>query len=57
MQRRVADGLTVDTKSARRLRDQSDSDDAHARVLRDMIFERDAELQQGNNESEAEKAG
>ena len=56
MQRRVADGMTVDTKSARRLRDQSDSDDAHARVLRDMIFERDAELQQGNA-SEAEKAG
>lgn len=45
MQRRIADAMTVDGKSAGRLRDQSQSDEAHARVLRDMIFNRDAQLQ------------
>ena len=43
MQRRIADGMTA-TKSAQRLRDQSLSDEENARVIRDMIFARDREL-------------
>jgi len=54
MQRRVAEGMSFDNKSAIRLRDQSDSDEAHARVLREMIFTRDAQLQQ-RSDSDAER--
>jgi two-component system chemotaxis response regulator CheB len=54
MQRRIADGMSSHLTSAARLRDQSESDEAHARVLREMIFTRDAQLQQGSG-SEAEK--
>jgi two-component system, chemotaxis family, protein-glutamate methylesterase/glutaminase len=50
MQRRVADGLNGDRPSARTLRDQSAADDANARVIRDMIFQRDFKL--GTFESE-----
>jgi two-component system, chemotaxis family, protein-glutamate methylesterase/glutaminase len=55
MQRRIADGMSSHLTSAARLRDQSESDEAHARVLREMIFTRDAQLEQGSG-SEAEKA-
>lgn len=44
MQRRVADGLG-ENRTAQRLRDQSVADDANARVIRDMIFRGDAELE------------
>lgn len=54
MQRRIADGMTSHVSSVARLRDQSDSDDAHARVLRDIIFARDAQLHKGTD-SETEK--
>lgn len=49
MQRRIAKDMSFDPKSAVRLRDQSESDDAHARILRDMIFARDAQLQHGTD--------
>jgi hypothetical protein len=55
MQRRIADGLNTDRKSSSRLRDQSTADDASARVIRDMIFARDAALDQGNR-TEVEKS-
>jgi hypothetical protein len=35
MQRRIVDGMSSNLISVARLRDQSNSDDAHARVLRD----------------------
>jgi two-component system, chemotaxis family, protein-glutamate methylesterase/glutaminase len=44
MQRRVADGITGGYGVTRRLRDQAVADDANARLIRDMIFQRDAEL-------------
>ena len=50
MQRRIADGLGSNSKSARRLHDQSAADDANAHIIRDMIFARDAAL---NREDEA----
>jgi two-component system chemotaxis response regulator CheB len=49
MQRRIADGLSADRKVAGRLRDQSAADDANARIIRDMLFDRDAELEEGNS--------
>ena len=52
MQRRIADGLTADRKSSVRLRDQSAADEANARIIRDMIFARDAELEQAEPELE-----
>jgi two-component system, chemotaxis family, protein-glutamate methylesterase/glutaminase len=55
MQRRIADGLNTDRKSSSRLRDQSTADNASARVIRDMIFARDAALDQGNR-TELEKS-
>lgn len=45
MQRRVADGMMTDKISARRLRDQAASDDANARLIRAMIFQRDEKLE------------
>jgi len=54
MQRRIAEGMSSHLTSVARLRDQSDSDDAHARVLRDIIFARDAQLHKGSD-SETEK--
>ena len=56
MQRRISDGMSSHPTSVARLRDQSEADEAHARVLREMIFTRDAQLQQGSGSSEAEKA-
>lgn len=55
MQRRIADGLSTDRKSSSRLRDQSTADDANARIIRDMIFARDAALGDGND-AELEKS-
>lgn len=52
MQRRIADGINADGKSASRLRDQSAADDANARIIRDMIFARDAALEKGDGELE-----
>jgi two-component system, chemotaxis family, protein-glutamate methylesterase/glutaminase len=52
MQRRIAEGMSSNLNSSGRLRDQSDSDEAHARILRDIIFARDERLQQG---TEAQK--
>lgn len=43
MQRRVAEGLG-DQVSSMRLRDQSAADDVNARIIRDMIFQRDAQM-------------
>ena len=45
MQRRVADGITGNKSAAVRLRDQSDADAANARLIRDMIFRGDSELE------------
>jgi hypothetical protein len=45
MQRRVADGMNSNRTIANRLRDQSTSDEGNARVIRDMIFQKDAELE------------
>lgn len=47
MQRRIADSLGGDQRAGVRLRDQSAADDVNARVIRDMIFRRDAELEAG----------
>ena len=41
MQRRMADALDKDHKTAQRLREQSKADDAHARMIREMIFRED----------------
>ena len=51
LQRRIADQLSGDNRSATRLRDQSAADDAHAHVIRDIIFNRDAELEADEPES------
>lgn len=45
MQRRIADRFKGNKTMAGRLRDQSAADDINARVIRDMIFRRDAELE------------
>jgi two-component system chemotaxis response regulator CheB len=45
MQRRVADGMGQETRIGGSLRDQSAADAANARLIRDMIFHRDAELE------------
>ena len=44
MQRRITEGMTGGTVSSR-LADQSDADTENARLIRDMIFRRDAELE------------
>lgn len=53
MQRRVADGLG-NNRTAQRLRDQSIADDTNARLIRDLIFRGDAELESETQESETE---
>jgi two-component system, chemotaxis family, protein-glutamate methylesterase/glutaminase len=45
MQRRVARGTSVDANMSARLNDQSDADATNARLIRDMIFRRDAQLE------------
>lgn len=45
MQRRVADSMNSNRTITNRLRDQSSSDEGNARLIRDMIFQRDAELE------------
>ena len=54
MQRRIAAGMSSHLTSVARLRDQSESDETHARVLREMIFARDAQLHKASD-SDAEK--
>jgi two-component system chemotaxis response regulator CheB len=54
MQRRIADGLSSDQRMAGRLRDQSVADDVNARLIRDMIFQRDAALE--HEESQLRKS-
>jgi two-component system chemotaxis response regulator CheB len=56
MQRRLADGLSADRKTVTRLRDQSVADDANARIIRDMIFARDAKLDVDELESKKKTA-
>jgi two-component system, chemotaxis family, protein-glutamate methylesterase/glutaminase len=46
LQRRVADGMNNERGSAKRLRDQSEADDANARLIRAMIFHRDEKLEE-----------
>lgn len=60
MQRRVAEGVGKDRKMSRRLFDQSEADATNARLIRDMIFRRDAELEpelspQGRSEDREKK--
>jgi len=45
MQRRVADGMKSNSNISNRLHDQSAADATHARIIRNMIFRRDAELE------------
>jgi two-component system, chemotaxis family, protein-glutamate methylesterase/glutaminase len=45
LQRRVADGMGHNRNMGSRLLDQSEADAANARIIRDMIFRRDAELE------------
>jgi two-component system, chemotaxis family, protein-glutamate methylesterase/glutaminase len=45
MQRRMAKGMGQDSMTSRRLLDQSAADAANARLIRDMIFRCDAELE------------
>jgi two-component system, chemotaxis family, protein-glutamate methylesterase/glutaminase len=45
LQRRVADGMAGNKNSGRRLRDQSEADDANARLIRAIIFRRDEKLE------------
>jgi two-component system chemotaxis response regulator CheB len=54
MQRRIADGISTDRKGSGRLRDQSQADENNARIIREMIFARDAELD-SENAAEVEK--
>jgi len=61
LQRRVAEGMGVDQRMSSRLLDQGAADTANARLIRDMIFERDAELEsqserkEGRTEQERKK--
>lgn len=55
MQLRLADRLSGNKMSARRLHDQSKADESNARLIRDMIFERDAELETESEIHEAKK--
>jgi len=55
MERRIAEGLDQ-THMAARMRDQSMADDANARVIRDIIFQRNVESEKAETEkTEAEK--
>lgn len=55
LHRRVADGLG-NNKTAQRMRDQSLAEDANARVIRDMIFHGDEELEPEVKKSESDEA-
>jgi two-component system, chemotaxis family, protein-glutamate methylesterase/glutaminase len=56
LQRRVADGMTSNKTSVKRLRDQSAADDGNARLIRNMIFKRDEKLEkQQETEDPAKK--
>lgn len=45
MQRRMAEGMGHDQQTIHRLREQSAADETNARLIRDMIFRRDAALE------------
>jgi two-component system chemotaxis response regulator CheB len=53
MQRRVADSIGGMKSIAKRLRDQSAADDANAKVIREMIFHRDDQLEEEGPEQRA----
>ena len=55
LQRRVAEGMGVGRSMSSRLLDQSAADASNARLIRDMIFRRDAELETEEFESRSEK--
>ena len=55
LQRRLAEGIGIERSMSSRLLDQSSADAANARLIRDMIFRGDTELQQ--DKSEPEKKG
>jgi two-component system chemotaxis response regulator CheB len=48
MQKRVADSAATMETVAQRLREQSDADEANAKVIRDMIFHRDDRLEEAD---------
>lgn len=52
LQRRVAEGMGTDRSMSGRLLDQSSADAANARLIRDMIFQRDAALHPEEFQSE-----
>jgi two-component system chemotaxis response regulator CheB len=54
MQRRMAEGMARQSNMAKRLLDQSAADDLNARLIRDMIFQRDAELEKQEPQFEPE---
>jgi len=47
IQRRLADGMGEGTSTSQRLLDQSASDTSNPRLIRELIFRRDAELEPG----------
>jgi two-component system chemotaxis response regulator CheB len=55
MQRRVAEGMRANTPMSARLLDQSSADAANAKLIRDMIFRRDAELETEEPHSESQE--
>ena len=55
MQRRAADGMKTNRATSARLRDQSVADAANARIIRDMIFRRDAELEAAEPEPKSQE--
>ena len=55
MQRRLADTLAGDPKAGLRFRDQAAADDANARLVRDMIFRRDAALEAARRDEPKEE--
>jgi len=55
LQRRVAEKTGIENAMPSRLLDQSSADAANARLIREMIFRRDAELQREEIESERQQ--
>jgi two-component system chemotaxis response regulator CheB len=56
LQRRIADGMGFDRTTSSRFLDQSAADASNARLIRDMIFRRDAELELEGYEAEKKQA-
>jgi two-component system chemotaxis response regulator CheB len=55
LQRRLAEGMGIDPRTSSRMIDQAGADAANARLIRDIIFRRDAELELDVDESERKK--